>query len=223
MLETPDFTQLNNFDSLSQDQSLEKSQQFLELMMSRRTIRHFSSRPVDKTIIKNAIRAAGYAPSGANKQPWFFPTIYSPEIKRAIRIAAEKEERAFYSYRASEVWLNDLKHLGTDANKEYLEKAPCIIGVFAKTKETELENTSSRTYFPLESTCIATGILITALHNAGLATLTHTPRPMGFINKILELDKTYKPLVLLVTGYPETPIKVPSITKKSFDQISKSY
>ena len=150
--------------------------------------------------------------------------MFDQEIKRKIRLAAEEVETSFYEKRAGENWLSDLEHLGTDALKPHLEKAACLIPVFSRSKIIE-KNASSQTraYYHLESTCLATGILLTSLHKSGLATLTHTPKPMRFLNEILGLDKSYKPVMIVVAGYPEKPVLVPNISRRPLDEICKTY
>jgi iodotyrosine deiodinase len=171
-------------------------------------------------VIKNAILAAGTAPSGANMQPWHFAVVTNPEKKREIREGAEKEERAFYQGRAPEEWLRALAPLGTDENKPFLETAPCLIVVFLKKYTIDEEGKEHKNYYPTESVGIATGILITALHLSGLATLTHTPSPMKFLNKILGRPDSERPFLILVTGYPRSNASVPVISKYQLDQIA---
>lgn len=204
-------------------ESLKRSADFYHLMSKRRTIRQFSSKEVDREVIENCIKTAGTSPSGANKQPWMFAVIESQKIKSKVRIAAEKEEELFYSKRATKSWLADLKKFGTNSYKPYLEMAPYLIAIFYKTYD-ECYNEKSKTYYAKESTGIATGMLITALHNSGLATLTHTPSPMGFLNEVLDIPACqYKPFLLLVTGHPHKEAQVPKISKKSLKEISRFY
>ncbi|MAZ87400.1 MAG: nitroreductase family protein [Cellvibrionaceae bacterium] len=198
---------------------LHKAQDFSELMWRRRTVRDFSDRPVDVEIIHHAIKTACSAPSGANKQPWHFVVISNAEIKRAIREAAEEEERAFYGGRASESWLDDLKKFGTDANKPFLETAPYLIAVFLQRNSFDEEGNKHKNYYMPESVGIASGMLLAALHNAGLATLTHTPSPMGFLSEILQRPSNEKPYLLVVAGYPEDGAQVPAIDRKPFDEV----
>ncbi|MCJ8275509.1 MAG: nitroreductase family protein [Bdellovibrionales bacterium] len=222
-MEKVHFTDYQRPEEKSENEMLETSRAFYELMKTRRTIRSFSSKPVPKEVIENCIRAAGTAPNGANKQPWFFGVIQDPEMKRKVREAAEVEENLFYSKRASKSWLNDLKPFGTNAHKPYLEKASCLIPIFYKTHDVVGEE-KAKTYYAKESVGLAAGMLITALHNCGLATLTHTPSPMDFLNEVMDLPKSqYKPFILLVTGYPEEGVKVPDITKKELHEISRFY
>ena len=183
----------------------------------RRTVREFSNRPVPRDLIETALEAAGTAPSGANLQPWHFVVISGPETKKKIRAAAEAEEREFYAHRASEEWLAALEPLGTDSSKPFLETAPYLIAVFLQ-KFGELEDGRKvKHYYPVESTGLATGILITALHHAGLATLTHTPSPMKFLNEILGRPTSERPFLLLVVGYPADDAEVPDIGRKPLD------
>ena len=183
----------------------------------RRTVREFSDRPVPRDLIETALKAAGTAPSGANLQPWHFVVVSGPETKKQIRVAAEAEEREFYEHRASEEWLAALEPLGTDSSKPFLETAPYLIAVFLQ-KFGELDDGRKvKHYYPVESTGLATGILITALHHAGLATLTHTPSPMKFLNEILGRPKSERPFLLLVVGYPANDAEVPDISRKPLD------
>lgn len=199
------------------------SEKFYLKMEKRRSIRRFSSEPVDKKILINAIRSAGTAPSGANRQPWFFALITDSHIKQQIRWAAEKVEKEFYDGKASEEWLRDLKPFGTNYLKPYLSDAPALIAVFSRLHFKGRGGELNRTYYPLESTGIAVGILLTALHHSGLATLTHTPRPMFFLNEVLKLDHTYRPFMIVVAGRPEVPIQVPKINRKCIEEIMKEF
>jgi iodotyrosine deiodinase len=183
----------------------------------RRTVRNFAERPVPRDIIETALAAAGTAPSGANLQPWHFVAISGAATKRKIRAAAEAEEREFYAHRASPEWLAALEPLGTDSNKPFLEKAPWLIAVFLQKYGTLPDGRKVKHYYPTESTGLATGILITALHHAGLATLTHTPSPMKFLNDILGRPESERPFLLLVTGYPADGAKVPDIDRKPLE------
>jgi len=212
-----------NFIRYSEEEMLEKSAYFLELIKQRRTVRDFSEQGVDPQIIENAIAAAGSAPSGANLQPWHFVVVSSMEIKKQIRIAAEKEEKEFYSGRAPESWLEDLEPLGTDEFKPFLEKAPYLIVIFEKKYEKDEEGGKRKYYYTKESVGIACGMLITALHVSGLATLTHTPSPMNFLNTILNRPSNEKPYLILVTGYPSENCSVPDIDKKDMNDISSSF
>ena len=203
-------------------EGLERSSQYLETMSSRRTVRQFSDQPVPKDIIDTAIRAAGTAPSGANHQPWHFVCIRDPNIKREIRLAAEAEERAFYAGKAGDNWLQDIGPLGTDAQKPFLETAPWLIAIFSERYGLDANGSKRKNYYISESVGIATGFLISALHTAGLATLTHTPSPMKFLNTILKRPANERPFILMVVGYAAPNAKVPraATIKKSFNEIA---
>lgn len=197
----------------------ERASDMYELLSKRRTVRFFDERPVPREVIETAIKAAGTAPNGANQQPWHFAAISNSEMKRKIRIAAEEEERAFYGGRASHEWLDALSPLGTDDKKPFLETAPWLIVIFAQKKGPDGE----KHYYVTESVGIAMGMLITTLHAAGLATLTHTPAPMNFLRDICGRPSTEKPTVLLVVGHPAKDATVPAhaLEKKTFDVIAK--
>lgn len=197
-----------------------RAQNFYEDLKRRRSVRNFSDRPVPREIIENCILAAATAPNGANKQPWHFAVIQNPAIKSKLRKAAEEEEHDFYNRRAPQDWLNDLAVFETNEHKPFLEKAPYLIGIFSKSYSINVKGEKEKNYYVKESVGIATGMLITALHNAGLATLTHTPNPMGFLNEVMERPENEKPFLLLVVGYPAKEIKVPKITKKELSEIS---
>lgn len=203
-------------------EGLARSREYLHNISSRRTIRQFSDQPVSKDIIETAVRAAGTAPSGANHQPWHFSCISDPAIKREIRLAAETEERAFYSSKAGDNWLKDIGPLGTDAQKPFLETAPWLIAIFAERYGVDSDGNKRKNYYISESVGIATGFLITALHTAGLATLTHTPSPMKFLNKILQRPNNERPFILMVVGYaaPDAQIPKAATIKKPFDEIA---
>jgi nitroreductase len=203
---------------LPEREMLARAQIFRELLTRRRTVRDFSDRPVPAEIIAACVQAAGQAPSGANMQPWHFEVVGDPAIKKEIRLAAEQEERQFYGSRASEEWLDALEPLGTDASKPFLEIAPWLIIIFEQRYGLDPDKGKKRYYYTKESVGLATGFLIAALHNAGLASLTHTPSPMGFLNKILERPPSEKPFLLLVTGYPAAGAMVPNITRKATEQ-----
>ena len=202
------------FTQRDETEMMARAQEFRALMKARRTVRDFSPRPVPRELIETCIMTAGSAPSGANQQPWTFVCIGDAATKMAIREAAEKEEREFYSGRASEEWLDALAPIGTDANKPFLETAPWLIAIFAQRYGVTAEGKRVKHYYVPESVGIATGFLIAALHNAGLATLTHTPSPMGFLNEICGRPEHEKALILLVAGYPEEGALVPDISKK---------
>ena len=196
------------------------AQSFQALMSSRRTVRHFSAEPVPADIIEACLQTAGSAPSGANLQPWHFVAVQDPAMKARIREHSEIEEKAFYESRAPEEWKKVLKKFGTDAIKPYLEKAPWLIAIFAVNSFENEQGQKQQTYYPKESVGIATGFLISALHQAGLATLTHTPSPMNFLNDLLDRPKTEKPFLLLIAGYPEEEAKVPELAKKPLSEIA---
>ncbi len=189
------------------------SEKFYKLISQRRSVRDFDKKSFDLDIINKAILSAGTAPSGANLQPWHFVVIQNKEVKNKIRIAAEREESEFYNSKAPQEWLDALKPLGTDPNKDFLEKAPYLIAIFEK-KFSMNGKQKVKNYYVKESVGIATGILISCLHLSGLAMLTHTPSPMTFLNKILKRPKNEKPFVLLVVGYPDTNAKIPKFAKQ---------
>ena len=198
----------------------ERAKTFREELQRRRTIRTFSTRQVPREIIEECLRAAGTAPNGANMQPWHFVVVGDPAVKKQIREGAEKEEREFYERRASEEWLEALAPLGTDWHKPFLEKAPYLIVIFGLSNTILPDGAKRKNYYVTESVGIATGMLITALHHAGLASLTHTPSPMAFLNKILERPANERPFLVLVVGYPAEGTTVPDISKKSLSEIA---
>ena len=207
-------------DSQSDDDIIRRAQEFYQTMQRRRTFRDFSDRPVPRKVIEHCIRAAGTVPSGANLQPWHFGAVSDPVVKQQIRIAAEKEEKEFYAQRAPKAWLEALAPLGTDSNKPFLEIAPWLIAVFAQPFRILTDGNRSPTYYAIESVGIATGILVTAVHSCGLVSLTHTPSPMGFLNRILGRPSYEKPFVLLVVGHPAENALVPDIGRKAVEKIS---
>lgn len=198
---------------------VQSSAAFYDFMCRRRSVRMFSDRPVPRAMIENVIRAAGTAPSGANKQPWRFVAVQDPAIKREIRIAAEEEERVFYHRRANPQWLTDLRAIGTDEHKPFLEIAPWLIVVFKLMKDDLLQNGSDQVYYVNESVGIAVGLLLAAAHHAGLATLTHTPSPMKFLATILKRPEYERPYLLIPIGYPADDCIVPDLQRKSLEQI----
>lgn len=206
------------FWTLDEGEQIRRAEEFLELMKRRRTVRDFSDRDVPIKLIEKAIATAGTAPSGANMQPWRFVVVKDSDIKQKIRVAAEKEEYESYHGRMSEKWLRRLAVLGTDEHKPFLEIAPFLIVVFRITTVIE-DGESEPTYYAQESTGIAVGMLLAALHNMGLATLTHTPSPMKFLQEILGRPKNEVPFVLIPTGYPAEDAKVPKIERKKLDEI----
>jgi len=193
---------------------------FYEEMNRRRTVRDFSDEPVPLEVIKDCVRTAGTAPSGAHRQPWRFVVVGDPAVKHRIRAAAEREEREFYGGRAPEAWLEALASLGTDANKPFLETAPILIAIFAERYGEGPDGARHDNYYVAESVGIATGLLIVALHHAGLACLTHTPSPMRFLNEILERPDRERPFLLLVVGYPAAEATVPVLARKSLTEIA---
>ncbi|MDH3891853.1 MAG: nitroreductase family protein [candidate division Zixibacteria bacterium] len=214
------FVPLSEYIEYPEDEMLSRSQEFYENVKRRRTVRQFSGRAVPREIIENSVRAAGTAPSGANMQPWHFVIVSTPEMKKEIREAAEIVEKDFYTRRAPQSWLDALAPLGTDDDKSYIEDAPYLIVVFSVRHTFDKEGNKVRNYYQTPSVGIATGILITALHNAGLATLTHTPSPMAFLRDLLGRPETETPFLMVVAGYPKDGATVPDIGKKPLDDIA---
>jgi nitroreductase len=217
-----DHSPLDDFNEYPEHTMLSRSTDFLKLMQRRHSIRHFSDQCVDKTIIENCILTAGSAPSGANHQPWHFAAIQSAAVKQKVREQAEAHERGFYEGRAGQQWLNDLNPLGTDSSKPYLETAPWLIAVFSQ-KFDEVESGEKRqNYYVHESVGIAVGMLITALHNAGLATLTHTPKPMSFLTDVCQRPDNERAYMLIVAGYPAPNATIPAHArqKKSLNDVA---
>lgn len=208
---------LSQYQEYPVDEMRERVSEFYRDLDRRRTVRDFSDRPVPRDIIETALKVANTAPSGANLQPWHFVVVSGAETKRKIRAAAEAEEREFYEHRASDEWLEVLRPLGTDENKPFLETAPYLIAVFLQKFGLDADGKKTKHYYPSESTGLATGMLIAALHRAGLATLTHTPSPMKFLNEILERPTNERPFLLLVVGYPADDAKVPAISRKALE------
>ena len=219
----PEFTELPDFKTFDEAEMLRRAEGFYAEIKRRRTVRDFSSRDVNPELINQCLLAAGTAPNGANLQPWHFAVVRDPAIKKEIRLAAEKEEREFYSGKAPEEWLEALAPLGTDEHKPFLELAPYLIVVFAQSYGLDEAGEKIKHYYVSESVGIATGFLINALHHSGLATLTHTPSPMKFLNTILGRPSSERPFVLLVTGYPAEDAQVPVITKKPLNEIASFY
>lgn len=205
---------LRDYHEYPEADMFRRASEFREEMERRRTVRMFSERPVPRALIETCLQAAVTAPSGANMQPWHFVAISDPVVKHRIRLAAEREEREFYAHRASQEWLQILAPLGTDARKPFLEIAPWLLAVFVQKYGKPVGGRKVRHYYPVESTGLATGMLLTALHHAGLATLTHTPSPMRFLNKILDRPTNERPFLLLVAGYPAENARVPDIRRK---------
>lgn len=217
------FIPLENYKSFSREEMKKRSEEFYSLIKKRRTVRDYSDEPVHIEVIENCIRAAGTAPSGANLQPWHFVVVSDPEIKKQIRIEAEKEEKEFYNNRAPQEWLDVLEPLGTNETKPFLEVAPYLIAIFSKSYELLPDGKKVKQYYSQESVGIACGILITAIHNAGLVSLTHTPSPMDFLRKILNRPKNERAFLLLVVGKPAKDAKIPDIKKKSLGEISSYF
>lgn len=207
-----------NFERLSEGRLLDASREFMERMRMRRSVREFSAEPVAMELIENAIRCAASAPSGANQQPWRFVVVTDPEIKRRIRVAAEAEEKESYEHRMPDEWLDALAPLGTDWRKPFLEIAPALIVVFRVDYGVDGDRRVKH-YYVQESVGIACGFLLAALHVSGLATLTHTPSPMGFLAEILGRPKNERPFLLIPVGYPAPDAQVPAIRKKPLDEI----
>jgi len=214
------FTALTSYRQYPPEEMRQRAADFYADIRRRRTVRDFSDQPVDPEIIQDCLLAAGTAPNGANRQPWHFVVVSDPALKRRIRLAAEEEEQEFYQRRASQEWLEALAPLGTDAHKPFLEMAPYLIAIFAQSYTVLADGRKVKNYYVSESVGIATGFLIAALHHAGLATLTHTPSPMNFLNEILERPAHERPFLLLVVGYPASGAQVPQISKKALTEIA---
>ncbi len=217
--ETVPYSELPDY---SDEERIARAKAFYDAIKTRRTCRHFSGAPVPRDVIEQAILAAGTAPNGANHQPWHFAVVSSPDKKKAIREAAEEEERAFYEGKASEEWLEALAPLGTDEDKPYLETAPWLIVIFGQRRGGMKPGDDKQNYYVTESVGVASGFLIAALHYAGLATLTHTPNPMKFLNEVCERPANEKPMMVLVVGKPAEDATVPvhALSKKPLDRIT---
>ena len=215
----PRFIDLPGYVEYPIDEMRRRARSFERAISRRRTVREFAERAVPRDVIESCLIAAGSAPSGANRQPWHFVVVSDPDTKRRIRAAAEEEERLFYEERAPADWLAALKALGTDADKPFLERAPILIAIFGQSyvpsSEKRLKN-----YYVQESVGIATGLLIAALHEAGLASLTHTPSPMKFLNEVLGRPPSERPFLLLVVGYPAPDARVPDISRKRLEEFT---
>ena len=214
------FIPLPDFRAYPEAEMRRRARDFLEEMRRRRTVRDFSDRPVPRDVVEDCLLTAGTAPNGANRQPWHFVVVGDPAVKARIREAAEEEERAFYRERAPADWLEALAPLGTDEDKPFLEEAPLLIAIFGESYQAGADGAKKKNYYVSESVGIATGFLIAALHRAGLATLTHTPSPMGFLNEVLGRPKNERPFLLLVVGYPADAAHVPDIGKKQLREIA---
>ena len=218
MTDEPRFVPLD-FALPPESEQLSRSRGFLDEMRRRRTVRHFSREPVPVELIENAVATAGTAPSGANQQPWTFVVVSDPEIKQRIREAAEEEERRSYESRMPDEWLEALRLLGTDWRKPHIEDAPYVIVVFEQAYGVGADGVKTKHYYVRESVGIAVGLLLASLHHAGLATLTHTPSPMGFLREILARPENERPYVLVPVGYPAAGCTVPALERKPLDQI----
>lgn len=214
------FEPLSSYRGYPEGEMRQRAVDFHRQVERRRTVREFSSRAVPLEVIENCIRAAATAPSGANRQPWHFVVINDPGIKQQIRIGAEKEEADFYGWRAPEDWLEALEPFATDKHKPFLEIAPYLIVIFAQMHGVDEDGNKIKHYYVNESVGIATGILITALHDAGLVTLTHTPSPMRFLNDLLDRPRYERPFLVLVVGHPGESAQVPKISKKTLEEVS---
>ncbi len=212
----------HQFKRYPEAEMVRRARAFHEHLDRRRSVREFSPEPIPEGVLEDAIRSASTAPSGAHKQPWFFCVVRDPEIKKAIRIAAEKEEKENYEHRFPEDWLKDLAIFGTDDVKEYLEIAPALVVVFRQNYQM-IDGRRVKNYYVQESAGIAAGMFIAALHDAGLATLTHTPNPMAFLSQILERPKNEVPFLLMPVGYPKPGTQIPDLIRKPLDQVMKVF
>ncbi len=212
-----------NPQKYSENEMLQRSEDLYKLMDERRSIRHFSDKPVPKELIETLIKTASTAPSGAHKQPWTFCIVSDPDIKKKIREAAEKEEYESYNGRMSDEWLHALAPLGTDWEKPFLETAPYLIIVFKKSYDVLEDGSKSKNYYVSESVGLAAGFLIAAIHNAGLVTLTHTPSPMNFLQQILKRPDNEKPFLLLPVGYAADEVEVPDLKRKELEEVTVWY
>jgi iodotyrosine deiodinase len=209
------------YTRLSDNEALARSKEFLANVGERRSVRQFSPEPVVPELIENALRAAGTAPSGANRQPWTFVVVSDPELKQRIRTAAEHEEELLYTERASAEYLEALEPIGTDAVKPHITEAPCLIVVFEQAWSRDADGEKRKNYYVRESVGIAVGFLLLALHSAGLATLPHAPSPMGFLKEILERPDNERPFLLIPVGYPAPDAEVPALEKKPLGEIAE--
>lgn len=216
----PNFVPLPAREIRSDEEITARAANFHAQMARRRTVRDFSDRPVPREVIEHCLRTAGSAPNGANLQPWHFVAVNDPALKHEIRVAAEGEEREFYDHRAPNEWLEALAALGTDAQKPFLETAPWLIAIFSQPYRFLPDGRKLKHYYATESIGIATGLLVAAIHQAGLVSLTHTPSPMGFLNKLLDRPAHEKPFLLLVVGHPAEDAMVPDIQRKPLAEIS---
>ena len=219
-MDEPRFMRLEGWQERTPDDMRRRAREFFEQMNRRRSVRQFSDRPIPDGVIEDCLRTAGTAPSGAHKQPWHFVAVRDPVLKRRIRLAAEEEERAFYGGRAPDEWLDALAPLGTNESKPFLETAPCLIAIFARSFGLRPDGEREKHYYVQESVGIATGFLIAALHGAGLVTLTHTPSPMGFLTELLGRPVEERAFLLLVTGFPAADVRVPELSRNPLDEIA---
>jgi nitroreductase len=222
-VKSPRFVPLAGWQQIPEEEMRRRAAGFLADVARRRTVREYAPVAVPREVIETCIRAAGTAPSGANRQPWHFVVVTDPVLKRRIREAAEIEERDFYEHRAPKEWLEALAPLGTGPEKPFLETAPVLIAVFVESHGVLPDGRRAKNYYAMESVGIATGILITALHHSGLAMLTHTPSPMGFLNPLLGRPNNERPFLLLVVGHPAVDVTVPDIGRKTLNEITTFY
>lgn len=213
------FVPLPDYREYSATEMAERAAAFYRDLNRRRTVREFSPKPIPPGVIEDCLRTAGTAPSGANQQPWHMVVVTNPDVKQRIRQEAEVEEREFYQHRAPQEWLDALAPLGTDDRKPFLETAPCLIAIFAQSHGVLPDGRLVKHYYAQESVGIATGLLLAAIHHAGLVALTHTPSPMGFLNTILDRPRNERPFLLLVVGFPAADATVPAITRKPLSEI----
>jgi nitroreductase len=216
----PELIPLSEYEELPVEEMKRRAADLYEKLRKRRTVREFSERPVPREILEHCLLSAGTAPSGANQQPWHFVAVSDSALKKKIREAAEAEEREFYRGRAPDEWLEALSPLGTDEHKPFLEKAPWLIVIFAQNQGIRADGSRVKHYYVTESVGIATGMLIAAVHSAGLVSLTHTPSPMGFLNEILGRPSYERAFLILVVGYPKKDARVPKITRKDLPEIA---
>jgi iodotyrosine deiodinase len=216
----PEHVPLSNYREYSPQEMIHRAVEFYDELRRRRSVRQYSARPVPREVIEHCLRAAGTAPSGANMQPWSFVVVSDLAVKRRIREGAEEQERALYEHRASQEWLDALAPLGTDASKPFLEQAPYLIVIFAQRHGLAPDGSKVQHYYVTESVGIATGMLLAAVHHAGLVALTYTPSPMRFLSEILERPNNERPFLVLAVGYPAEDTRVPDIRKKPLDEIA---
>lgn len=214
----PEFRPLDSYSEVSAEEMKRRARSFFEAANRRRTVRDFSKRSVPDDVVFDCIRTAGTAPSGANLQPWHFVVVKNTAKRNELRIAAEKEEREFYAHRAPQEWLDALEKIGTDSSKPFLEKAPVLIAIFVQRYSERPDGTQVKHYYATESVGIATGMLIMALHHAGLVSLTHTPSPMRFLNEVLDRPQSERPFLVLAAGYPASDAVVPDLSRKADDE-----